>query len=499
MRKAIIGAALVVLFCGAASVGAQDTASGRAIGSTLETGGTTVVTQSDTGPQTAPNPTNTPNANGFDKTVPGSFVPLAPLANVVTGPSTTRGCAVPNGCPELFSTPGPTPLAATLSDEVFAQSDAGSATAAVLPSAAPGGADVLDTVSSGSTVTVRCNNDTPGQVTPQFTANSEVNALVIGGMPVPVPGQVGPNTQLVSSQASLLVLNEQTDCGTTATSASCTVTALHFQSVPPSGGASPMDLKLSTSTAAITFDPATCPCNVPLLNVTKMGNVLGEPTQVPHPGDTIEYTLTVTNTGCVTATGVMLIDHLPFGVTVDQATLPPDGHMISCPADTPPTASGCGSDGCLSFNQIGTNDTLATKQTDTRVFRVIVGANEGCNANGVGFPICNLAFANATNSQVASQSASSVAICPNGPPGGGTPPPGTPAPTATPGTGATATPGGPGTGTPTPGGPGNDTLVTTGGGCSLGGGSAPIGALPVVSVGLLLAVRQWRRRASRAR
>src|SRR5438874_5285836 len=119
MRKAIISVALTsasIFFSG--SVWAQtDTSAGQAFSTSLNLAGTPLITQSDTGPQNAPNPLNTPNPDGYGVTAPGAFIPLSPLAEVVTGPSTTRGCVVPNGCPELFATPGPTPLDPSLGNE----------------------------------------------------------------------------------------------------------------------------------------------------------------------------------------------------------------------------------------------------------------------------------------------------------------------------------------------------------------------------------------------
>src|ERR1044071_4970118 len=229
MRKAIINATLAgLLLCGATVASAQNTAQGRAFGMTFDVGGTNVITQSDTGTRNAPNPANTPNPNGFDVTAAGATVPGAPLIEAVTGPSRTRGCASPSACPELFATPSATdPLDPSLSNELFVHSRAGDATVALLPGAAPGSADVLNGVTSGSKVTVRCNDET-GMAETQ--GDSEVDALVIGGTPVPIPGAVPPNTTVGSSQASLIVLNEQ-DCSITATSATCTVTALHTQTV----------------------------------------------------------------------------------------------------------------------------------------------------------------------------------------------------------------------------------------------------------------------------
>ena len=497
MRKAISRAVAAALLCGAVAARAQsNTATGRGFSTSLDVGGSPAFPPvSDTGTHTADdNPATTTTPTEFSATASGALIPAAPLANVVTGPSTTRGCAVPSGCPDLFTTPGPTPLPSTLSNEVFASTHGGSSTAVVLPGAAPGGVDVLDVVSSGADVTVRCNNDTLGVVTPEVTANSEVDALVIGGNVVPVPGSVGPNTEIVTG-LPLVVLNEQSPscAGGAANAASCTVTALHAQVLPPSTSAGIIDLKLSQATAGITFDPDTCTCNGPALALTKHGTLTTPGDTVPNPGDTIEYTLDVTNSGCTQATGVTLYDRLPIGVTVSDAG---GGTTAACPSFVPVCSAGGSSGQCLTFD-VGTLD---VNQTAERKFRVTVNGDAGCNTGGQGFPICNDAVAQTSGGNVTSQSASSIAPCPNGTPPGGLPPPGTPAPTATP-------PGGGPTGTSTPGGPGGglggplfDPLATTGsGGCSLGDGSGAVGWLPVVSIGLLLVVRQWRRRATRAK
>jgi len=498
MRTAISLTVAAAFFCGAVAARAQsNTATGRAFSTSLDVGGTNAFTQSDTGIKNADdNPATTTTPTEFNATAPGALVPADPLANVVTGPSTTRGCAVPSGCPDLFTTPGPTPLPSTLGNEVFANSHGGSSTAVVFPGAAPGGVDVLDAVSSSADVTVRCNNDTLGQVTPDVTAGSEVNALVIGGNVVPVPGSVGPNTEIVSGGA-VIILNEQSPgcAGGGTNSASCTVTALHAQFPPPGGGSTATEIKMSSASAAITYDPDTCTCNGPALALTKKGSLVTPGDTVPNPGDTIEYTLDVTNSGCVQAAGVILYDRLPIGVTVSDAG---GGTTATCPSFVPVCSAGGSSGQCLTFN-VGTLD---VNQSVERTFRVTVNGDSGCNTGGQGFPICNVSVAEASGQNVRSQSASSIAPCPNGTPGGGLPPPGTPAPTATPpggggGPTGTSTPGGPGGGV---GGPNNDRLVTTGsGGCSLGGGSGEVGWLPVVSIGLLLVVRQWRRRATRAK
>src|SRR5882724_531554 len=133
-------------------VQAQTTASGKAFGTILELLGVTLDDQSDTGTVTAPNASNTPNTNAYDKTAAGATIPLSPIAEVVTGPSRVRGCVDAAGCPNLFPTPAPTGALspALAAGKKFARSEAGNATASVLINAAPGGANLLDVVSSGS-------------------------------------------------------------------------------------------------------------------------------------------------------------------------------------------------------------------------------------------------------------------------------------------------------------------------------------------------------------
>src|ERR1051325_2033401 len=84
-------------------VHAQTTASGSALRTILRLlDAANLVDQSNTGTVSAPDPSNTPNPNSYDKTAAGATVPLAPLAEVVTGPSRVRGCAAAGGCPDLF-------------------------------------------------------------------------------------------------------------------------------------------------------------------------------------------------------------------------------------------------------------------------------------------------------------------------------------------------------------------------------------------------------------
>jgi len=498
MRKAVVVSTLAGLILGGATwAAAQNTAQGRAFGTTLDLLGQTLVDQSDTQLQSAPKPSNSPNPSTFDVTAAGATVPLSPIAEVITGPSTTRGCSTPGGCPSLFANPGPTPLSQSLANEVFVNSIAGDATASVLIDAAPGGANVLDAVSSGSEVTVRCNNDTLGTIVPQFSGESHVDALVIAGNPVPIPGELMPNTTILAAQFPLLVLNEQT-CTTTPGSATCTVNALHAQILPtvPLGL---IDLKLSGSSGTITFD-STCVCNGAMLQLLKFPHILtpnggDENPPIPNPGDRIHYVLRVSNTGCVGTGGVQIIDRLPKGVTVVQDSLPQGTTTAACPV----VINGCGggsTDTCLTI-PVGN---LAAGQTVDNTFDVTVNEDAGCNDNGVGFSICNVARAQSQGAGSAtSPSAPAIVMCPNGEPtpsgtqtpGGG----GTPGPTSTPN--RTRTPNPIGTGTP---GIGGGRLVTAGGGgCAIGGdtGSGGAEALPVLLLGAWLFVRRSRRSARR--
>jgi uncharacterized repeat protein (TIGR01451 family) len=360
-------------------------------------------------------------------------------------------------------------------------------------------------------VTVRCNDET-GMAETQ--GDSEVDALVIGGTPVPIPGAVPPNTTVGSSQASLIVLNEQ-DCSITATSATCTVTALHTQTVSQS---QLQDLKLSRSSGTITFDSETCGCGPLFSNSQKRSQVQtssGTPKSPPPAvGDRIRYTIDLINSGCITATGVIVVDRIPLGTTFLAGSVVVNGTPMSSitTANCPNVAfPGCDPSGANTSRQcltIPAGD-IPVSTTPTQVaFTVTVdsgstgGNNPGCNQQGVGQGICNTALIQVPGANTVTVPRTNSLPCPNGTP--------TPGGTQTPGGGGTPTPGGgtPGAGTPTPtgtrtpAGPGTDRLVTTGGGgCTLGDDASgmPTQMLSVVAVGLLLGIRQWRRRASRTK
>jgi uncharacterized repeat protein (TIGR01451 family) len=515
MRKAIINATLAgLLLCGATVAGAQNTAQGRAFGTTLDIGGTNAITQGDTGLKNAPNPSNTPSPNAFDGNAAGATVPAAPLIEAITGPSRTRGCSSGTGCPELFPTPaGSDPLDPTLSDEVFTHSTGGDATVSLLPAAIPGGTDVLNAVTSGASATVSCSSLPVG--------SSHVDALVIGGTAVPVPGDQPPNTTILAPQLPLVVLNEQS-CSRTATTATCTVNALHAQAVTAS---ELLDLKLSHAESTITFDPAQCACPGPLLSNSVKRSQVQTPSGTPKdpppdPLDRIRYTIDLINSGCATAQGVVVLDRIPVGTTFLAGSVTVNGTQMSsittanCPNVAFPGCDPEDADTSRNCLTIPAGD-IPVSTTPTQVsFTVTVdsdstgGNDPGCDEDGVGQGFCNTALIQVPGANTVTVPRSNSIPCPNGTP--------TPSGTQTPGGGATQTPGGggtpSGTGTPTPGAgtPGGgtprptatDRLVTTGGGgCSLGDGPNGFAAqmIPVLGVGLLLGIRQWRRRAARAK
>lgn len=136
-------------------------------------------------------------------------------------------------------------------------------------------------------------------------------------------------------------------------------------------------------------DPATCtpgtgnpqnqcasvPVNVvgaPTLNVTKtVKKVAGSTSTDVYPGDTLEYTITVRNTGSADATGVTVVDALPAGTTyvADSArvngftstTL--NGTTINLGGSTYPFASGVGI--CSTGTTACTTQTVKVDTTPT--------------------------------------------------------------------------------------------------------------------------------------
>ena len=481
---------------------AQDTAQGRAFGTILDLLGTTLDDQSDTGVQSAPNPTGTPGPNSFDKTKSGATVNIDPLAEVVTGPSRTRGCSNSSGCPELFSTPGPTPLNSTLQTKQFAFSEAGNATASALIGQAPKNQNVLDVVSSGSSALVACSPNAE----PTVTAASHVDALVIAGNVVPIPGVQPPNTTIVSSQLPLIVLNEQfcPDPKALAGTTTCTVNAVHAQLASPIV-AGVLDLKVSGSTASVTSPNCAGAGGGwgPNLGSSKKDSLIlqsdrqtAKASQIPAPNDPIRFTVSAINSAATspsctadqqTGHHLKVIDRIPRGVTLDPTsiTLQIDNNAPAPVAATDVSVGPCSADlqfvGCEpepasdSSRQCLTVQAgdLAPQQTKKVSFIATVDSNStggsgttpGCDSSGNGTGICNVALIQVDEeSNPSGTPRKSAIICP--------------IPSAS-------------------GISGGDILQTTGsGGCSLGGGAngSKSDALPVLLVGALLAIRQLRRR-----
>lgn len=463
---------------------AQTSASGRAFGTTVDLLGGNLVDQSDTQEATAPSASNAPNPSAFDRTAAGATIPASPIAEVVTGPSRTRGCVDAGGCANLGG---------SVPQGQFVLSEAGNATASVLPGAAPGGVNLLDAVSNGSTAQVSC--DPAGGVA--VAGNSGIDLLVVAGNKVPLPGTVPPNTTIVVPQLPLLVVNEQAcpDPDAPAGTARCTVNALHAQLASPIV-AGILDLKLSGSTASLTN--ATCPgngnCNPNLTNSVKTSTILRadrtapKNPQVPAIGDPIRFTVAATNSavlneacgGSQTGHHLRVIDRIPRGVTVDPTSItiqtdngtpvPTTGTIAPCAANLEFT--GCNgepaSDGtrqCLTI----TDGDLAPAQTKRISFIATVnssatgGSTVGCDGNGTGAGICNTALIQIDEIQNPSGTPRTSAIqCPI--PNGG------------------------------------DQVRTTGsGGCSLGFDSRGRSeAIPMLLVGAWLLIRRWRQGSARA-
>jgi len=492
-------------------VHAQTTASGSAFGTILRLlDAANLVDQSNTGTVSAPDPSNTPNPNSYDKTAAGATVPLAPLAEVVTGPSRVRGCAAAGGCPDLFPTPAPAgALPAALADsKQFAISEAGNATASVLIDQVPVSQNLLDVVSNGATAAVACN----GAGSVSTSASSHVDLLVIAGTPVPIPGVVNPNTTILAPQLPLLVLNEQAcpDPSAPAGTTRCVVNAVHAQLLDPlipgplPGVGSVLDLKVSGATAQLTN--AQCPggggndCNPNLTNSAKTSQILQvdritpKTQQIPAIGDPIRFTIAATNSavandscpaGSQTGHNLRVIDRIPIGITVDTTSItiqvdnglatPTTGTIAACNGDLEFT--GCsGEDPTDATRQCLTvvDDDITPGQTKRISFIGTVnsnatgGNNVGCDQSGTGAGICNTALIQIDEVQN---------------------------PSGTPRTSGILC--------PIPAGIGGgilDPLRTSGGGgCSLRTGSAGRGseALPVLALGAWLLVRGWRKRSSR--
>jgi len=484
MKSTLFGVAGVVVgtVLGTASLANAQNAQGRAFGTTLTLGGSSVIDQSDTGVQTAPNGSVNPDC--INGSAAGATVPAPPLIDVITGPSRTRGSINPGDCNVLFSPPGADPLDPTLKGKFFVHSKAGNSTTAFLVGQAPGPADVLDAVSSGSTAHVDCDPNTGVR---HVVGDSQVDALVIGGTPVPIPGPVAPNTTIVTSPTQLIVLNEQSPgCATTST-LTCTVTALHAIGVQ---NGEVFDLNLSSSTATLSNLPP--PCNTgpiacsPQLAGIKNSVILEQDRttpkspQAPAAGDPIRFTISVTNNAAApdpscpadstTAPEVTVIDRIPQGVTVDPSSIqvqtdndPPvsaTGTIANCDANL--SFAGCtpeaASDSTRQCLTVSAGSLSRTHTKNVSFVATVDSTSPVCTVSG-SQRICNTVLIQGSNTPI-STPATSIILCP-------------PAP---------------------------DRLITTGGGgCSLGTEPNAKGSetWPVVLMGIFLALRQWRRRASR--
>lgn len=227
MRKSWIplGLFVAVLAGVPCPASAQLTATGRATGFTLDLLGTNLVTTSDTGTGSAVAP------GSFSRNAEEATVPLSPIAEVSTGPSSTTGAATVEGAGS------------------FVDSLAGNATARVLINGA-GDEDVLQIVSDGARARLECTaNDL------EIIATSRVDALVVGGTPVEIPGEVDPNTVILSNELAIVTLNAQDLFEEPAGTVNLEVTAARIQLLTTG---EVIDVNASKATARLGNVPQRC-------------------------------------------------------------------------------------------------------------------------------------------------------------------------------------------------------------------------------------------------
>jgi uncharacterized repeat protein (TIGR01451 family) len=136
------------------------------------------------------------------------------------------------------------------------------------------------------------------------------------GLGAAIPTNPGPNTVLLNQLGIKIVLNEQFQTGNGTTTLGLTVNALHVyiqNSLLTGLGLLSGDIVISQSQAQVQ-----CPAVTP--NSADLSLTGGDSPDPAFPGETLTYSLTVTNQGPNPATGVVLTDSLPAGLTLTAAT-----------------------------------------------------------------------------------------------------------------------------------------------------------------------------------
>ncbi|MBK8664827.1 MAG: IPTL-CTERM sorting domain-containing protein [Burkholderiales bacterium] len=242
----------------------------------------------------------------------------------------TISAAVPNG------TTGTLTNTATVSRPAGGMTCNPSSCAASV-SSAPAGVPFLQLVKTASATTFAVG--TPASYT--LTVTNLGTAATSGSITVTdtVPAGLGISN-LPTGSAGCTASGQTVTCTTAAALAASTGTASWTFTITPSAAAAPS----VTNTASVAGGgdgscPAdshckstvTTPVNAPKLQITKTGN---GPWTIGQTG--ASYTLTVTNTGAVTTTGVVTVrDTLPTGITFGGTspagwTCTPSGQNLSC-------------------------------------------------------------------------------------------------------------------------------------------------------------------------
>ena len=425
------------------------TVTGRAFGASVDLLGTNIVTTSDTGTGSAVAP------GSFNETASEAEVPLAPLAEVSSGPSSTAG----NGGDALSG------------DGASVNSLAGNATARVLINSAPGGEDVLEVVSDGAIASLDCDTSFGTRA----VATSRVDLLTIAGTPIEIPGEAAPNTFILAEDLAVITLNAQElNIDPINNTVDLTVTAARIQLITTG---QVIDVNVSKARASLANVPDICltvcigdDCEpgtdgANLGQSRKTGTIVNDVDgdDRPDSGDRIGYTITVQNSGSQAATGVVVRDRVPLGVTMDNTSFELGGNPVT------PTIAACPSN--VSFPGCPGE----AEQDDTRqCFTVNVGDVAAGSS-------VNLTFEATVNSGSSEEDICNVARA-----GGGNV-------TEIPLPPAIIVGGGSGGG-----GVSGDALQTFGsGGCSAVPGERPtLDGLAIAAVALVLAIRRRRRLAA---